>query len=93
MKELAEKKRLAEDAAATRNWKRWGTPYEGLRAENRRRGSTEAEYEIEDTAVFDGGRFFDVMVEYAKEASDDILIRLTVHKRSCLRMVSYRWSA
>jgi len=41
-------------------------PYERLREENRRRGRSEPEFELLDTGVFDGGRYFDVLVEYAK---------------------------
>ena len=34
-----------------------------------------------DTGVFDDGRYFDVFVEYAKAAPDDVLIRVTVANR------------
>ncbi len=56
-------------------------PYAGLVAENRRRDRREAEYELLDTGVFDGNRYFDVTVEYAKASSDDILIRISVANR------------
>ncbi|HTB81262.1 MAG TPA: hypothetical protein VK717_10290 [Opitutaceae bacterium] len=56
-------------------------PYEQLRAENRRRGRDEPEYELLDTHVFDGDRYFDVFAEYAKAGPDDILIKLTVANR------------
>src|SRR4029450_689318 len=39
------------------------------------------EYELLDTGVFDDNRYFDVVVEYAKAAPDDILIRLTIANR------------
>ena len=52
-------------------------PYADLVAENHRRGRSEPEYELGDTGVFDDGRWFDVQVEYAKAAPDDILIRIT----------------
>ena len=39
------------------------------------------EYELLDTGVFDGDRYFDVFVEYAKAAPEDILVRITVHNR------------
>jgi hypothetical protein len=53
-------------------------PYAALVAENgRRRGKTLPEYEIADTGVFDGGRYFDVTVEYAKAGPRDILMRIT----------------
>jgi hypothetical protein len=43
--------------------------------------SEEFEYELLDTGVFDDDRYFDVFVEYAKAAPDDVLIRITVHNR------------
>ena len=56
-------------------------PYADLVAENRRRGLSEPEYEIEDTGVFDEQRYFDVTVEYAKGGPNDILVRITVANR------------
>src|SRR6201997_3697785 len=41
-------------------------PYDRLLDENRRRGKLEAEYELVDTGIFDEGRYFDIVVEYAK---------------------------
>lgn len=56
-------------------------PYEDLVRTNATRGKDEQEYEISDTGVFEGGRFFDLEVEYAKEDFDDILISATVRNR------------
>jgi hypothetical protein len=56
-------------------------PYDQIVAENARRGKTEPEYELLDTGAFDDDRYFDVFVEYAKSASDDLLMRVTVHNR------------
>lgn len=56
-------------------------PYEKLVEENRKRGRHEPEYEIADTGVFDGMRYFDVVAEYAKAGPDDILIRINIHNR------------
>ncbi len=56
-------------------------PYDQLVAENRRRGVQDPEFELRDTGVFDGNRFFDVVVEYAKASPDDVLIRITVENR------------
>jgi len=56
-------------------------PYAELVGENRRRGKLEAEFDLVDTGVFDGGRYFDVQAEYAKAAPDDLLIRLTITNR------------
>src|SRR5439155_22611829 len=49
-------------------------PYTRLVEENRRRGRRASEFELIDTGVFDGDRYFDVVVEYAKAAPDDLLI-------------------
>ncbi|MEW6321124.1 MAG: glucosidase [Acidobacteriota bacterium] len=56
-------------------------PYGWLVDENRRRGRGGPEFELADTGIFDEGRYFDVEIEYAKAAPEDILIRLTVHNR------------
>ncbi len=56
-------------------------PYARLVEENRRRGKDDPEFELLDTGVFDGNRYFDVFAEYAKAGPDDILIRITVANR------------
>ncbi|WP_216900641.1 glucosidase [Synechococcus sp. CCY 9618] len=56
-------------------------PYEDLIEENGRRGRDDPEYELLDTGIFTDDRFCDVEVEYAKQAPDDILIRLRVTNR------------
>jgi len=56
-------------------------PYEALVDGNRRRGTDQPELELIDTGVFEEGRYFDVFVEYAKAAPDDILMRISVHNR------------
>jgi hypothetical protein len=56
-------------------------PYKQLLDENRRRGKQEREYELLDTGIFDGDRYFDVTAEYAKADTDDILIRITAVNR------------
>jgi hypothetical protein len=56
-------------------------PYARLVDENRRRTRLDPEFELIDTGVFDGDRFFDCIVEYAKAAPDDILIRISVTNR------------
>ena len=57
-------------------------PYDDLVSTNRSRGRHEAEYELLDTGVFDDNRYFDVFVEYAKAAPDDMLVRIKVCNRS-----------
>ncbi len=56
-------------------------PYDALIAENARRGLQDPEYELPDTGVFNENRYFDVGVEYAKAAPDDILLRITIDNR------------
>ena len=53
-------------------------PYTQLLEVNRQRGRQQPEYELLDTGVFDGNRYFDVRVEYAKAAPDDLWMRVTV---------------
>lgn len=57
-------------------------PYAQLEHINRSRGKNENEYEIYDTRVFDDGRYFDVFIEYAKNAEEDLCIRVSAHNRS-----------
>jgi hypothetical protein len=56
-------------------------PYDDLVATNKKRTRNDPEYELIDTHVFDDDLYFDVFVEYAKAAAEDLLIRLTVHNR------------
>ena len=56
-------------------------PYGDLVATNRRRSREEMEYELLDTGIFNENRYFDVFVEYAKGAPDDILVRITAVNR------------
>jgi hypothetical protein len=56
-------------------------PYTALLEGNRRRSRDDPEFELLDTGVFDGNRYFDVTVEYAKGDPEDILIRITAENR------------
>lgn len=56
-------------------------PYAWLVDENRRRGGSGFEFELLDTGVFDDDRYFDVFVEYAKAAEEDISIRIEAFNR------------
>ena len=60
-------------------------PYDDLVATNHQRSRTDPEYELIDTGVFNEDRYFDVFVEYAKAAPDDILIQISVHNRGAGR--------
>lgn len=57
-------------------------PYAWLLDENRRRSKAVPEFELYDTGVFANDEYFDVFVEYAKNAPDDILIKVSIHNRS-----------
>lgn len=56
-------------------------PYKLLLEVNRKRSKNEPEFELVDTGIFDEDRYFDVFIEYAKGAPDDILVRITVENR------------
>jgi hypothetical protein len=67
------------DATPTSSYLRWlyrypqaEFPYDQLRRENAARGRRDPEYELADTGVLEGNRFFDVEVTYAKAGPDDI---------------------
>jgi hypothetical protein len=56
-------------------------PYADLVDTNGRRTRNDFEYELLDTGIFDGDRYFDVFVEYAKATPNDILIKITAWNR------------
>jgi hypothetical protein len=73
------------DALPSHAWNRWryhypqaAFPYEDLRAENGRRGKFDPEYELLDTGVFDGDRYWITEVHYAKADPADILMTILV---------------
>jgi len=57
-------------------------PYDRLQQINQSRGKNELEYELLDTGIFDGNRYWDVTIEYAKADPLDILIQITVANRN-----------
>ena len=71
------------DSTPTHSWMRWryvypqaAFPYDELRAQNARRDRRAPEYELLDTGVFDADRYWDVIVDYAKAAPDDVCVRV-----------------
>jgi hypothetical protein len=56
-------------------------PYAWLVEENRRRGKQDPEFEILETGVFDGDRYFDIFLEVAKTDAEDLFVRLTAVNR------------
>jgi len=57
-------------------------PYALLVDENKRRTRNDPEFELIDTGILDQNEYFDVFTEYAKNATDDILIKITIYNRS-----------
>jgi hypothetical protein len=56
-------------------------PYDELVGTNKRRNRNEPEYELIDTGIFNENRYFDIAIDYAKAAADDILIRIEIFNR------------
>src|SRR5215510_533274 len=56
-------------------------PYAWLVEESRRRDRQAPEPELIDTGIFEGDRYFDVVVEYAKGAPDDVLVVISATNR------------
>jgi hypothetical protein len=56
-------------------------PYRRLVEENAHRGSEEFEFELLDTGIFDGDRYFDMVIEYAKATPEDYCIRIEAFNR------------
>ena len=57
-------------------------PYGELELENRTIGRRGMEYELLDTGIFNNNNYYDVLVEYAKNTPEDILIKITVINHS-----------
>ena len=73
------------DATPSHSWNRWryhypqaAFPYQDLIDQNRSRSREEPEYELLDTGVFDGDRYWITEVHYAKASADDLLMAIQV---------------
>ncbi len=73
------------DAVPSHAWNRWryhypqgAFPYQDLIDVNARRSRYEPEYELLDTGVFDGDRYWIIEVRYAKAGPDDLLMAIQV---------------
>ena len=71
----------ALDATPTHSWAQYlyrypqaRYPYDVLVAENGRRTHADSEFQLTDTGVLEGDRFFDIVTTHAKAAPDDICI-------------------
>ena len=56
-------------------------PYTLLVEENARRDKFQPEFELLDTGIFEGDRYFDIVAEYAKASPEDICIRISATNR------------
>jgi hypothetical protein len=74
------------DSTPTHSWMRWryhypqaAFPYEGLLAGNAARPDPrQPEFELLDTGVYDGGRWWAVTVDVAKASAEDLCLRIHV---------------
>jgi len=73
------------DATPTASWLRWRYhypqaefPYARLRQENAKRGKGDREFELVDTGVFDGDRYWQIGADYAKASPHDLCLRIRV---------------
>jgi hypothetical protein len=70
-------------------------PYAHLTEENGRRGRQDGEFELIDTGVFNEDKYFDVFIEYAKAADNDVLIRIEIvnraHEAAQLHLLPSLW--
>ncbi|MDA0840324.1 MAG: glucosidase [Planctomycetota bacterium] len=90
------------DSTPTHSWMKFlyryphaAFPYEELRKQNAGRSKSEPEFELWDTGVLNEGRYFDIVIEYAKEGPEDILIELTAFNRgpeeATLHVLPHLW--
>src|SRR4030095_6500946 len=70
------------DATPTASWLRWRYHYpqaQGAHArrgkENAKRGKQDREFELVDTGIFDGDRYWQIEADYAKAAPRDLCLR------------------
>jgi len=73
------------DSTPTHSWMRWrylypqrAFPYADLLEQNRARSKFQPEYELLDTGIFDGDRYWEITADYAKRATDDIHVSIAV---------------
>ncbi|HEX4414631.1 MAG TPA: glucosidase [Lacipirellulaceae bacterium] len=56
-------------------------PYERLVHESEQRTRNDPEFELIDTGIFAGDRYFDIEIEYAKREAEDLLILIRITNR------------
>lgn len=73
------------DSTPTHSWMQWryhypqgAFPYDQLVAENARRSRADPEFELLDTDIFEGDRYWTVSVDYAKATPSDLCMTILV---------------
>jgi hypothetical protein len=70
-------------------------PYVQLIEENRQRSVGDFEYELLDTGIFTGDRYFDIVIEYAKASPEDLCLRIEACNRgpdpAVLHVLPHLW--
>src|SRR6204780_5390451 len=73
------------DSTPTHSWMRWryaypqqAFPYRALIDENARRDRTVGAFELLDTGIFTQARYWEITVDYAKAAPDDICMLVRI---------------
>ncbi len=73
------------DGTPTASWLRWRYhypqaefPYTHLREENAKRSKADREFELADTGIFDGDRYWQIEADYAKATPNDLCLRLRI---------------
>jgi hypothetical protein len=70
-------------------------PYAQLVEENRRRAGQGPEFELLDTGIFDEDRYFDIVIEYAKDDPENLYVRIEAFNRgpeaAPLRILPHLW--
>jgi hypothetical protein len=73
------------DSTPTHSWMRWRYiypqaefPYAQLVEENAKRTRDDPEYELLDTGIFEGDRYWEITADYAKADPEDILIKVSI---------------
>ncbi len=56
-------------------------PYQDLLEQNAKRDKLQPEYELLDTGIFNEDKYFDIFIEYAKQDSEDIFIKIEMINR------------
>ena len=57
-------------------------PYEKLIEENCKRNTSDREYELIDTGIFEENKYFDIYIEYDKASLTDIVVKVEVFNRA-----------